>query len=102
MPECRSCGDEHAEYRSRSRMYLCEYCHAEIPEKVTRSEFMAATFAHYAGGFDLGNRADAATAREFYDDYRMSSYADPAEYWSACSACRPATRGIVSLKAVQS
>lgn len=79
MIYCRICGDERAEYRQRSHMYLCDSCHQDTPAKAGYTEFLRVT-----------GMADDAIAREFFSDYRASRHGDVADYWRACSDSRRA------------
>jgi hypothetical protein len=72
---CRVCGSEKkVEYRNRSRMFLCERCHATTPEKATYEEFLEVT-----------KMEPGRIAQEFYSDYRTSTHGPVQEYWDACT-----------------
>jgi hypothetical protein len=70
---CLICGDDNATYRNRSRMFLCDPCHKETPAKVSRETFDR---EYWDGADDVPD----SIRREFYSDYRASSYGSVASY----------------------
>lgn len=79
--QCKICGDENrVEYRPRSGMFLCPYCHKETPAKATRDEF-----DHLYWGDDI-ETVPQSTRKEFYEDYRTSNYGPVAEYIKATTS----------------
>jgi hypothetical protein len=74
---CRICGDESGvEFRGRSRMALCESCHTDTPRKVSREEFDRVFWGTGPEAADVHE----STRREFYDDYRTSTYGTAESY----------------------
>jgi hypothetical protein len=80
MRYCRICGNERtAEFRARSGMVLCESCHRDTPSKATFAEFCA-----IVTGEDVTISRDVL--REFFSDYKTSTFGDVRAYWRSCSA----------------
>lgn len=75
---CRICGVEKAEYRNRSRMFLCAACHKTTPAKVDRDTFER----EYWGNEDVPH----GIRNEFWDDYKTSSYGSVSSYKEATTS----------------
>ena len=86
MTYCRICGTENGVvYRTRSCLNLCAFCHEETPRKVSFRDFCRDYFG--ALPEDLPTQ-DGRSQREFFDDYRCSTYASVASYRAAtCEPC---------------
>lgn len=74
---CRICGDPTATYRGRSGLTLCDWCHEETPKKVDRETFEREYWKGWA------DTVPESIRREFYDDYRHSTYGPVADYVAA-------------------
>ncbi len=73
--QCRICGsDVKVEFRTRSRMTLCERCHRTTPQKVGYDDFITIT-----------GLSDDRTGKEFYDDYKTSNCGSVVKYWNSCT-----------------
>lgn len=81
MATCKICGNERGvEYRERSNMHLCRSCHATTPKKVGFAEFCK---GYFDAEPDAMTSADRWIARDFFSDYRTSTYGSVAEYRAA-------------------
>ena len=77
---CEICGDrENIEYRSRSRLNLCEACHQSTPAKATLTEFLKIT------KLPISTNREIVVAQEYFDDYKLSNYGDVEQYWESLS-----------------
>ena len=77
---CQICGAERSAYRERSRMRLCVGCHKDTPTKSDRG-----TFDRQDWGA-AWQTVPEAIRREFYDDYRHSTYGPVKDYVAATTA----------------
>jgi ribosome-binding protein aMBF1 (putative translation factor) len=80
---CRICGDTdmgNLQYRERSRMTLCDSCHADTPAKVGREEFEREYWGDGIADVPHGTR------QSFWEDYRASKHGKVADYLAATTS----------------